>query len=212
MNVNVVGKQLRIATGLLAMLSSIVSCSRGIPNGDDQVVHIDRKDLFANVRIYTKGNITLRSRPIRKGRNYSLLIVGSPDRPYAGVPAILARLPHGDVVNLANIPPRVLMDSASSVSDVGGDWCHEINVGQLADPNARWPHNTLRVQFEYWLFFVKDESILSFRADSRGWNQGGQVPSFGTPDNNELFEFPLKQEQVIKVFGKPDKIREYLEE
>jgi len=183
-----------------------------MPDGNDQTLHIDRKSIFANVRVYTKDNITFRARPIRKGKNYSSLIVGSPDKPYAGSPAILVRLPDGDVVNLANISPKVLMNKASGFSDVGGSFCHEINVGQLVDPNACWPENTFRLQFEYWLFFVKDESILSFRVDSRSWNEGGQTPAIGTPENNELFEFPLKQEQVIKVFGRPDKIRECLEE
>ena len=166
-----------------------------------------------NVREYTRANITFRARPIRKGNNYAHLIVGAPLKPYAGHPPIMARLPDGSVVNLADVSIHTLKGQASAISDVSGTRCHEIAAGNLVGNNSRWPDGTLRLQLEVWLFFVHDDQILAFKV----WNYNpgywtGEVAAIGKPANGELYEFPLTEEQVIKVFGKPDSIREYLEE
>lgn len=207
-------KRLGIFPGsFLAILVFMASCLKETTDDQEQGVPIVRDSLFCNVREYTKGNITFSSRPIKRGCNYSYLIVGTPNNPYAGSPAVLVRLPDGDVVNLAETPIRVLRTKASSASDVGGKFCHDIAAGNQVDSNTRWPENTIRLQSEYWLFFVKNERILAFSATQWGWwNEGGKVPAIGNPEDGKLFEFPLTQEQVIKVLGYPDKIREYLQE
>ena len=65
---------------------------------------------------------------------------------------------------------------------------------------------------EYWLFFIQENAILAFSATTYGWDEGGLIPAIGNPDDGKMFTFPLTQNQVIKVFGYPDRIREYLAE
>ena len=175
-------------------------------------VQISKEGFFRNVREYKKRNVTFRSRPIKNGHNYSHLIVGSPRNPYAGEPAIKVRLPNGEVINLAQVSISNLITMASSARDCGGNYCHDITVANLDEPVARWPRGTLRVQYEFWLFFIKDATILAFTACDYGWNGGGRLPAIGNPTDGKLYTFPLMQDQVIKVFGDPDSIREFLEE
>ena len=83
----------------------------------------------------------------------------------------------------------------------------------------RWPEGTEQLQVKLnpggIAFFVHDAQILSFfiRYRDVDWDKWvGQKPAIGKPEDGMLYEFPLKQAEVISVFGKPDRIRERLEE
>jgi hypothetical protein len=141
------------------------------------------------------------------------LLIGSPNRPYNGDPALVILLPSGTEVNLAEISIDQLKKQASSVSSTGGYVFTDIGSDSL-DPGSRWPAGTERLQIQSWVFFVHDGRILSFRVYYRSerWEWTGRKPALGAAGEDVLYEFPLNQKEVISVFGKPDKIREYLEE
>ena len=168
--------------------------------------------MICNTREYLKENIRFKARPIEGGENYSGLLIGSPNRPYNGDPALVVRLPSGTVVNLAETSMDQIKEQAASVSFVGGYFFRDIGSGNM-DPGSKWPEGTERIQVQSWVFFVHDGRIISFQVyyRSEGWKWTGQIPALGAPGESVLYEFPLNQNEVLSVFGKPDLIREYLD-
>jgi len=132
--------------------------------------------------------------------------MGSVSNPYGGDPPILARFPNGELVNLAEVTTDYLKDVAWSAQDVSGDSCAEVAAAEFIEGDT-WPDGTLRIQLNYWLFFVRGDEILSLRASDYG--QGELKPAIGNPTTGEIYEFPLTQDQVFSVLGAPDTIREY---
>lgn len=66
------------------------------------------------------------------------------------------------------------------------------------------------MQFGYWIFFLQNDAILSVIVSDYG--VGKVKPALGNPETGEMYNFPLTQNQVIRIFGPPDVIREYLAE
>ena len=164
--------------------------------------------LFRNERRYEKGNIAFFCNPIRSG--YSGLIIGSPKRPYAGDPPIVARFPNNEIVNLAQVTTQSLMKCGFSMSDVSGEFYHEIARAWFRDEGPqRWPPGTWKYAAEYWSLYVKNGTILAIFVYGRG--EGKIKPAIGKSEA-EMYSFPLTQDQVIRVFGTPDVIREYFSE
>lgn len=176
-------------------------------------IKIERENMMCNTREYLKKNIRFKARPIAGGDNYSNLLIGSPNCPYNGDPALVILLPSGTEVNLTEISTDQLKKQVSSVSSVGGYVFTDIGSDSLA-AGSRWPAGTERLQIQSWVFFVHDDRILSFRVYYRSdrWKWAGQKPALRAASEAVFYEFPLNQKEVIRVFGKPDKIREYLEE
>ena len=68
---------------------------------------------------------------------------------------------------------------------------------------------------ESWVFIIDGQRLISFKVyyrDDKQWKWTGEIPAIGKPGEEQLYQFPMKEEDVVKVFGKPDNIREYLQE
>jgi len=138
-------------------------------------------------------------------------LVGTPTFPYAGVPPLFAKFPDGNVYNLAEITSNELASVQWSSMKVGSEPCSEINIGWLFTDGIAptWPEGTKRIQFDKWLIWMNDGIIISLFANT--WGEGSYLPSIGkTPD--QLHCFPLTQDEVIDVFGVPDRIIDYFGE
>jgi hypothetical protein len=204
------GFQLKMCWLLMgAILLSCCSCTKQSSEDARSKVTVTKEGPFflRNERRYVKDNINFFCRPIKHGNNYATLIMGSPSKPYAGRPPVRARFPDGTVVNLAEVTTNRLKDFAWSMKDVSGDSCAEIAAADFVEDHATWPTNTLRIQFNYWLFFVQDDSVLSVSVWDYG--KGELKPAIGNPATGAVYEFPLSQDQVIHIFGTPDVIKEY---
>ena len=203
--------RLAIQMLLCVALGGYTACERGI--SVEEGIKIERESIFCNVREYRKSNITFySSSPIQNGNNYYRLLVGTLRHPYNGEPPLVIRLPDGQEMNLTETSiVSQLRTQMSSVTPVGGTLLHR----EVDSPDARWPEGTERLQRQSWVFYVLNEQILSFGIYYRdvAWEKWtGQKPAIGTGKSGVLYEFPLSQREVIDVFGKPDKIREYFEE
>jgi len=201
---------------------------------EDQIKIEKGGSLFGwrTVREYVKGNIRFKCQPIKSGNNYSSLLIGCPAQPYTGIPAIRAKLPDGTIVNLGRVDVAQLLRQKTRGTDLTGTVFYDI-VSPSMDPYGKWPAGTLRLQMHGWNFRVHDNRLISFTViytdyskeeiyDTTTLMDGtktverrknyGSTPAIGRADEDLLFNFPLTQEQVIHVFGKPDKISEYFEE
>lgn len=170
-----------------------------------------------NTREYTKDNVRFVARPIKKGNNYRVLeIVGRPGKPYNSVPPLLLRLSDGTIVNTGDV--KALMQKLSPGWDASGGYDYLWGGGKCP-----WPKGTQRRSNIPWVFYVQDDRLLAMRvyyfeghtsnyAEKDGtevWK--GCVPAIGKPSDGKLYEFPLTEDEVIKIFGEPDKIREYFQ-
>ena len=199
-----------IALIIGALLSLLLSEPRKVIAFDGPSVKIVREGWLRNERRYEKDNIHFICKPIQQGKNYSFLIMGHPGHPYAGCPPVLARFPNGEIANLAQITTQSLINVVGCGSmNVSGESCAEIAAAGFGKEGT-WPTNTLRISFEYWIFFVQNNTILSVFV----WDYGeGKVkPALGNPETGEIYSFPLTQKQVIRIFGTPVVIREYFSE
>jgi len=188
---------------------------------------------YRNVREYLKGNVRFRCRPIEDGKNYSALLIGCPAQPYTGTPSVRVKLPDDTIINLSGVDvAQVLRQKARGTSDFTGAVFHDIGSPSM-DLYGKWPDGTLRLQIHGWVFHVHSNRLISFRVSYTDYSKKeiydtmthmdgtktvkkrenyGSTPAIGRADEDLLYNFPLTQEQVIHVFGKPDKIREYLEQ
>jgi len=202
-----IGIRLLLCVGLMCG----ISCARKEPDADG--IKVEREFVICNVREYLKGNIRFRARPIRGGKNYSSLLIGTPNHPYNGVPPLVIRLPNGAEVDLTETSVEQLKKQGSACS-AGGNLFFDIGSDSL-DPGSRWPTGTERLQIlPWWEFYVHDGRIISFHVYYRPghWLATDQKPAIGAPKTDVLYKFPMSQNEVMDVFGRPDKIREYLEE
>jgi len=174
-------------------------------------INIVKESFIRNVREYRKDNVIFTSSPIKKGNNYSGLVVGTPVDPYTARPRLLLKLPDGTVVNTADIDVQVLKEKASANTDAAGMVVYNRDTKKY----DKWLEGTRRLQICSWVFIIRYDRLISlsvyYRQDKE-WKWSGEIPAIGNPSEGKLYQFPLKQGDVLKVFGKPDKIREYLAE
>ena len=211
----------------------IVGCSRESKTGLIEVEKTNTLFGIRNVRDYLKGNVRFRSKPIENGNNYSYLLVGCPAKPYAGIPAVRVNLPDGTILNLAetNIV-QMLKQKTNSRIDLTGTVFYDIGSPSM-DLYGKWPAETLELQFENRSFWVHDDQLIAFRVVYNDYAKDkvcdtvtqmggsksvirrtniGSVPTIGKSDEEKTYVFPLTQEEVIHVFGLPDKITESFQE
>ena len=167
---------------------------------DTMMIKIEREGWIRNKRIYEKGNISFSARPIKGGNNYRGLHVGSPEHPYNGDPPLIVRFQSGVEVNLAEITEPQLREQATSSFSKG----------------MEWDESTKQIRVGHWQFWIRDGQILFFTVtysdETHLGKWTGRTAAIGNPKDGILYEFPLKQQEVISVFGKPDRIREFLAE
>lgn len=189
---------------------------------------------YRNVRDYVRKNVRFQCKPIAGGSNFNSLLVGCPSRPYMGEPALLVRLPDGTIINTATVDVEILMAKARSVTELTGTFFYDIgfpSIDMIGDSYVKWPDGAQELQIHGWIFRVQSNRLISFQVAFHDYSKEetydtiyqedgtkvvkkrvnyGAVPAIGRPGENTLHPFPLKQSEVVHVFGTPDKIRDYL--
>ena len=172
---------------------------------------------------YVKKNLWFTARPVGKDRHYgyTYLVVGTPTQPYTGVPAFRLRLPDGTIVNTTQ-PDIVKLLQGKTAAD------SDATVGLVHDranpPYQRWPEGTRQLNYGGWNFYVQKDRLLGLEVVLYAWGNSisaekngaivwkGCLPGVGRSDDHLIYDLPLKQEEVIRVFGEPDKIRQFFQE
>jgi len=173
---------------------------------------------YRNVRDYVKQNIRFECRPIKDGSHFAFLLVGCPSMPYTGDPALLIRLPDGTVVNTATIDVGNLKAKAKSITDLTGARFCDIGTPSMdLDENAKWPDGAQELQIYGCLFRVHSNRLIGFEIFYHDLKEEpyerinyGTIPAISRPGEVTMYQFPLKQSEVIRIFGKPDRIIDYL--
>jgi len=218
-----------MAIAMLSIFSS-VSCAQSekkeVPVGTPNVERGRSLFGFRNREEYVMKNVWCIAVPTGKeskdGKyHYTRIEVGSPTRPYAGTPAFRLRLVDGTIVSTAQGDTvDVFQRKAKSDTDAGGTSVYDRDCGA----GRKWPEGTRRLQDGgAWTFYVQNGRLLGLEVFySEGMSNyvqqngtavwKGSVPAVGRPDNQIMFEIPLKREDVIRIFGEPEKIKQYLEE
>lgn len=168
--------------------------------------------LPVNTRMYEVRNVVCEAKKGKDGSftNYRWLQVGNYDRPYNGFPLLKVRLSDGSVLPLTEVTLSKLRPSDKHLSE-----------GNLSSP---WPPGTNQVRTRDYVFILNANKVLSFEAAAKGpgyYDLVRKVHVGPDPDalpaaiglsNGNLYEMPLKEEQVELIFGKPTRVRDVFRE
>lgn len=214
----------QIASIVVCILCFFVSCSPQskkhpetdadmpdvINQGESAMVNIVKESLFCNVREYVRGNVSFAARPIEKGNNFRILRIGTPKNPYANVPALKLKFPDGTVLDTSKLNLARLKAMASS-----DELAREPFYDQKTKSYDKWPDGSRRLTIGPWVFILHQDQIVFlsvyYRQDNQ-WQWSGYIPSIGISGTEEMSKFPLNQTEVFSIFGKPDVVREFLQE
>jgi len=182
-----------------------------VVNSEESIkVNVVKESFFCNVREYERGNVSVSARPIEKGNNYRILRIGTPRNPYANIPALRLKFPDGTVFDTRTID-LVRLKAMASSSEPAREPLYDRNAKKY----NKWPDGARRLTIGPWVFILHQDQIVFlsvyYRQDNQ-WQWSGYIPSIGIPGTDEMSEFPLKQTEVLRIFGKPDVIREFLQE
>lgn len=146
-----------------------------------------------NGRFFRKGNVyatAWRGDLERDFGPYQSLSIGGQEHPYLGIPPLMVKLQDGTVFNLA-LDAEAL---ASKCDDMSWDSAYTRglppDVRPLVDPRRG-----------FW-FSLQANKILVFTM--RG--AGRQI---GVPSTGKWYTFPLKEDELVEIFGKPDEIKDF---
>jgi len=186
----------------------LVGCSVDVDVTD--VFPVERRGVIRNVREVIKGNLKLQSRPINKGKNFSVFLAGTPSSPYKNEPKLIVLLPSGCMIDFDDNPVKSLLCVKESRAP---DFCFlDIGGEEMDSLYAEWPHGTQYVQIDNCSFYFRGDKVVSFLLHNNGYNGKEQQILIKRKGASSFFEFPLTQDQVISLIGRPDKIIEYLSE
>lgn len=155
-----------------------------------------------NYRLFSKGNIELSAR-FRQGEPvYRNLDIGTPARPFdENVDAlgdIIVELPNGKTIALSDLTVAIVEKTANrikSLDDVGYD--------------TGWPSGSKDYTIGTRLFIiVNGERILQLSANTVGLTPNEKPPRFGRKKSKTLYAMPFNHEQVLEIFGEPEKVKD----
>ena len=157
-----------------------------------------------NHRYYSKQNIKL-SAGLRHGQaSYYDLQIGTPTQPFDqnldAYGDVVVELSENDVVALADLTVADLLKASTKTTNLD-------EVGY----DTGWPKGSQRITVGRRIFaVVNQDRILGLDANSVGLRQGERAPRFGRKGSVDLYAMPLNQEQVLEIFGEPDKQNDVL--
>lgn len=85
----------------------------------------------------------------------------------------------------------------------------ELSTGK-SDPNqfdAVWPPGSELYFLPGYAILVHENNVLVFYANIKGAPQ--PVPKLGAMSSDELYPLPLNEKEVVAIFGKEDKFKDF---
>lgn len=163
-----------------------------------------------NERQYERGNVRLQT-AMWQDDQYVTLSMGSPTMPYNGSPPLLIRMSDGTIINTATSDVSTIESKCAGRSDMSGLPFHDFCYSESAPYGTRWPNGSTRLQDAWRVFHVCSNRIIFIQIywnDTDKWGKS----EIGNPSTGEMYAFPLREATVVSLFGKPDRITEYLRE
>lgn len=174
-----------------------------------QKIKINKKSFFVNKRVYIKNNITCVAKPIKDGKNYEFLEIGTPSTPYNSQPPIAIKFPDGSRVNTATLDFNSLPQQK-----ISRERAIAVCYNSKTKTYQHWPDGSEEIRFGSWLFIIHQNKILFLQVHS--WKNDlplhGCIPAIGSVSSKKMNTFPLAENDIINIFGTPDEIFEDFEE
>ena len=149
-----------------------------------------------NTRWFIKGNAKFWGNLNIKGnRIYNVLEIGDQKNFYNKEQFKFSlKCDENNIINSENID----VDDLKSIAD------------RIVDPNKYdniWPANSELIYINGCSFVVNENDVLNVQVEVRGNSKF--APIIGDISENRFFTFPLSEEQIIELFGKPDTTKEF---
>lgn len=140
---------------------------------------------------FVKGNMIALAHKNPLGAFYFSVDVGSPSAPYDGQPRLVFELfgerISSDALDVDSLKKRARVVRPASTYD------------------SRWGNGDEEILVGPYIMVFRGQRLMRFEAtvthvsDAETW-----YPAIGTPDATKLHRFPLRESEVIEIFGKPD--------
>jgi len=124
------------------------------------------------------------------------------------MPSLLVKMSDGTVLDIAATDVNQIAKHCRAREDYSGKRYDPYIV--KPHEHVRWPDGTIHFTDEYRQFFVRSGRIIEMRIMGSKYDNGPwKNPEIGDPKTGRLYSFPLSEETVTTLFGKPDKIDKY---
>ncbi|MCD4744656.1 MAG: hypothetical protein K8R67_19505 [Desulfobacteraceae bacterium] len=152
-----------------------------------------------NNRVFIKGNLIFRANLNIKGdRNYRVLDIGTLKNPFYKNPPRFKFKVNKELILKSD---KIKVEELKKI-------CNDIT-----DPNEfdkRWPDGAERIHCGPYAFIVSNDVVWNFYTEFLANPvDKSEVLSIGNINTEKMYFFPLSQEQIIQVFGEPERIEEY---
>jgi hypothetical protein len=149
-----------------------------------------------NTRFASKDNLKLTAQLRGGSPAYDNVLIGTPEKSFEKTRDRYADLTiglQGGPVRLGQLTVAELKRRSLSSNDLDS-----------SGYATGWPKGSVRLELGPRLFFtVHNDEILQLYANSVGTTAG---PRFGKVGVDKEFQLPLSHQEVIELFGKPDRI------
>lgn len=151
-----------------------------------------------NVRWFEKGNAKFWANLQSKSdRNYHILEIGNPEKPYNGIPSLYIQIPKKKLI--------LLNTEGDKIKSLGG----RVKKAQGEFP-VDWPDGAEKIYLGSYTFIVYKNKLLSFSARHLGTEYWENIaPRIGKKEQGPFYKFPLNENEVRYLLGKPDKITDF---
>jgi hypothetical protein len=146
------------------------------------------------------GNVELSGSLDGDSASYSYVTIGTPDQPFDRH----VQRYQETTIELNQNTVRALGDlSADELRQLGTNNRDLDEVGY----DTVWPKGSERLRIGNGVFAtIKADRILNVSA----FSSGGQLPRLGRKDTEAMYAMPLTDEQVVILFGEPEKTSDVL--
>jgi hypothetical protein len=149
-----------------------------------------------NTRWFIKDNAKFWGNLNLKGdRIYTVMEVGEPTNFYSNEQMKFSLIcDENHNINSANID----VNNLKSIAD------------RIVNPNQYdkiWPDNSELIYFKSCSFIINENKVLNIQVEVR--DSSVFTPAIGDSYEKKFFTFPLSEEQIIELFGKPDMTKDF---
>jgi len=118
----------------------------------------------------------------------------------------------GTIINTATSDVTAIEKKCAGKTDLSGLPYFDFSYNSTFAPyGTRWPGGTRELQDLWRSFFICSNKIIAIQIHWNATDKWGKS-EIGNPTTGEMYAFPLRETTVISLFGKPDRIAEYLRE
>lgn len=153
---------------------------------------------ITNTRKFQKGSFTAIARTPKEV--YTSFLIGVPQKPYQGSEQIFLTLPDGEILNISDPKAGEIIKKKSQIKTAPS------KVFNYADSKFyEWKEGATEIQIPPFFFIVDRQRVIGVRCYYSSSKKSFVAPAIGTRADN-MYPIPLKYNDLIDIFGEPDKI------